>query len=85
MENKIKQLQKNFRDISVRTQLYCNLQHNKKFLLNHNQELEEDILILMNEIQTKKVILQINKLRQKIEFNNLQINFTNKQINGEFN
>ena len=80
----ISELQEKFRDISKRTDLYTN----EKFIFSQIQELEEEILILMNEVQTNKVILQIDKYQKQIDiYYNQLINTTNqiKEINGKFN
>ena len=84
MENKLKELQYNFKIISKRT----DLEINEKFLSLQIQKLEEEILILMQEEPTNKTILQIDKYREHIDifFNQLiQTKKQIKKINGKFN
>jgi len=84
MESKLKQLQYNFKIISKRT----DLEINEAFLSLQIQKLEEEILILMQGVQTKKTILQIDKYREHIDifFNQLiQTKKQIKKINGKFN
>jgi len=84
MENKLKELQYNFKIISKRT----DLEINEAFLSLQIQKLEEEILILMQEVPTNKTILQINKYREHIDifFNQLiQTKKQIKKINGKFN
>ena len=84
MENKLKDLQDKFKNISKRTDLYIN----EKFLFTQIQELKEEILILTNEKQTNKTILQIKKYQNQIDiYYNQLINTKNqiKKINGKFN
>jgi len=56
------------------------LQHNEKFLLSQIQELEEEIIILMQYILTKKVILQHDKYLKQISIYKNQLEQTKKQI-----
>jgi hypothetical protein len=56
------------------------LQHNEKFLLSQIQELEEEIIILMQYILTKKVILQHDKYLKQICIYKNQLEQTKKQI-----
>lgn len=84
MELKLKELQTNFKIISKRT----DLEINEAFLSLQIQKLEEEILILMQGIQTKKTILQIDKYRSHIDIFFNQLIQTKKQIekiNGKFN
>lgn len=84
MESKLKQLQYNFKIISKRT----DLEINEAFLSLQIQKLEEEILILMQGVQTKKTILQIDKYREHIDIFFNQLIQTKKQIekiNGKFN
>jgi hypothetical protein len=73
---KIKELQDKFKNISKRTDLYFN----EKFLFSQIQDLEEEILILINEVQTKKTILQVDKYRKQINIYKHQLSETKKQI-----
>jgi hypothetical protein len=84
MENKLKELQDKFKNISLRTDLYFN----QKFLFSQIQELEEEILILMQEEPTNKTILQINKYKKQMSIYYSQLINTRNQIktiNGKFN
>ena len=84
MENKLKELQYNFKIISKRT----DLEINEAFLSLQIQKLEEEILILMQEVPTKKTILRIDKYREHIDIYLNQLIQTKKQIkkiNGKFN
>jgi hypothetical protein len=84
MENKLKQLQENFKNISKRTDLVFN----EKFLLTQIQELEEEIILLMQELPTNKTILRIDKYKNQINVYSKQLESTKKQIktiNGKFN
>ena len=56
------------------------LQHNEKFLLSQIQELEEEIILLMQNILTKKVILQHDKYNKQICIYRNQLSETRKQI-----
>ena len=76
MENKLKQLQENFKNISKRTDLVFN----EKFLLAQIQELEEEIILLMQELPTNKTILQHNKYENQISVYSKQLEQTKKQI-----
>jgi len=58
----------------------ADLEHNEKFLLSQIQELEEEIIILMQYILTKKVILQHNKYLNQICIYKNQLQQTKKQI-----
>ena len=58
----------------------ADLQHNEKFLLSQIQELEEEIVLLMQNILTKKVILQHNKYSEQISIYKQQLEQTKKQI-----
>jgi len=58
----------------------ADLQHNEKFLLSQIQELEEEIILLMQYILTKKVILQHNKYLKQISIYKNQLQQTKKQI-----
>lgn len=58
----------------------ADLVHNEKFLLSQIQELEEEIILLMQKILTKKVILQHNKYSEQICIYRKQLEQTKKQI-----
>lgn len=58
----------------------ADLVHNKKFLLSQIQELEEEIIILIQNILTKKVILQHDKYQKQISIYRHQLLETKKQI-----
>jgi hypothetical protein len=58
----------------------ADLQHNEKFLLSQIQELEEEIILLMQYILTKKVILQHDKYDKQISIYKNQLEQTKKQI-----
>ena len=58
----------------------ADLQHNEKFLLSQIQELEEEIIILLQNILTKKVILQHDKYSEQICIYRNQLLETRKQI-----
>ena len=56
------------------------LKHNEKFISLEIQELEEEIILLMQIIQTKKTILRINKYENQINVYSKQLEQTKKQI-----
>ena len=56
------------------------LKHNEKFISLEIQELEEEIILLMQIIQTKKTILQHNKYENQISVYSKQLSETKKQI-----
>jgi len=58
----------------------ADLEHNEKFLLSQIQELEEEIIILLQNILTKKVILQHDKYLKQISIYKNQLSETKKQI-----
>jgi hypothetical protein len=58
----------------------ADLVHNEKFLLSQIQELEEEIILLMQTIQTKKTILQHDKYLKQINIYRKQLEQTKKQI-----
>ena len=58
----------------------ADLEHNEKFLLSQIQELEEEIIILLQNILTKKVILQHDKYNKQICIYRNQLSETKKQI-----
>ena len=56
------------------------LEHNEKFISLEIQELKEEIILLMQIIQTKKVILQHDKYSEQISIYKKQLEQTKKQI-----
>lgn len=56
------------------------LEHNAKFISFEIQELEEEIILLMKKLQTKKVILQHDKYQKQILIYKHQLSETKKQI-----
>ena len=56
------------------------LKHNEKFISLEIQELEEEIILLMQKLQTKKTILQHNKYLNQISVYSKQLEQTKKQI-----
>ena len=56
------------------------LEHNAKFISLEIQELEEEIVLLMQNILTKKVILQHDKYLNQISVYSKQLEQTKKQI-----
>ena len=56
------------------------LEHNAKFISLEIQELEEEIILLMQIIQTKKTILQHDKYSEQICIYKQQLEQTKKQI-----
>lgn len=58
----------------------ADLMYNEKFLLSQIQELEEEIILLMQNILTKKVILQHDKYLKQISIYKKQLEQTKKQI-----
>lgn len=58
----------------------ADLEHNEKFLLSEIQELEEEIILLMQIIQTNKTILQHDKYLKQILIYKNQLLETKKQI-----
>ena len=58
----------------------ADLKSNEKFISLEIQELEEEILLLMQIIQTKKTILQHDKYSEQISIYKQQLEQTKKQI-----
>jgi hypothetical protein len=56
------------------------LEHNKKFISLEIQELEEEIILLMQNMLTKKIILRVDKYRKQIFIYKHQLEQTKKQI-----
>jgi hypothetical protein len=58
----------------------ADLEHNAKFISLEIQELEEEILILMQIIPTRRTILQHDKYQKQILIYRHQLSETKKQI-----
>jgi hypothetical protein len=56
------------------------LEHNAKIISLEIQELEEEILILMQNMLTKKIILRVDKYKKQIFIYSHQLEQTKKQI-----
>jgi len=56
------------------------LEHNEKIISLEIQELEEEILILMQNMLTKKIILRVDKYKKQIFIYSHQLEQTKKQI-----
>lgn len=56
------------------------LKSNEKFISLEIQELEEEIILLLQNILTKKVILQHDKYSEQINIYRKQLEQTKKQI-----
>jgi hypothetical protein len=56
------------------------LEHNEKIISLEIQELEEEILILMQNMLTKKIILRVDKYKKQIFIYKHQLEQTKKQI-----
>jgi 5-bromo-4-chloroindolyl phosphate hydrolysis protein len=56
------------------------LKHNVKIISLEIQELEEEIILLMQKILTKKTILQHDKYNKQISIYRNQLSETRKQI-----
>jgi hypothetical protein len=59
----------------------ADLEHNAKFISLEIQELEEEIILLMQNMLTKKIILRVDKYRKQIFIYKHQLEQTKKQIN----
>ena len=57
------------------------LEHNEKFISLEIQELEEEIILLMKNMLTKKILLRVDKYRKQIFIYTHQLQQTKKQIN----
>jgi hypothetical protein len=57
------------------------LQHNEKIISLEIQELEEEIILLMKNMLTKKILLRVDKYRKQIFIYTHQLQQTKKQIN----
>ena len=58
----------------------ADLQHNEKFISLEIQELEEEIILLMQNMLTKKIILRVDKYKKQIFIYKHQLEQTKKQI-----
>ena len=58
----------------------ADLEYNEKFISLEIQELEEEIILLMQNILTKKVILQHDNYLEQINIYKQQLKQTKKQI-----
>jgi hypothetical protein len=56
------------------------LEHNAKFISLEIQELEEEIILLMKNMLTKKILLRVDKYRKQIFIYTHQLQQTKKQI-----
>jgi archaellum component FlaC len=56
------------------------LEHNAKFISLEIQELEEEIILLMQRMLTKKTILRVDKYQKQILIYKHQLEETKKQI-----
>jgi len=57
------------------------LQHNEKIISLEIQELEEEIILLMKNMLTKKILLRVDKYKKQIFIYTHQLQQTKKQIN----
>ena len=57
-----------------------NLKHNEKIISLEIQELKEEIILLMQNMLTKKIILRVDKYRKQIFIYKHQLEQTKKQI-----
>jgi hypothetical protein len=57
------------------------LEHNAKFISLEIQELEEKIILLMKNMLTKNILLQVDKYKKQILIYNHQLSEIKKQIN----
>ena len=58
----------------------ADLQHNEKIISLEIQELEEEIILLMQKMLTKKIILRVDKYKKQIFIYKHQLEQTRKQI-----
>ena len=56
------------------------LEHNSKIISLEIQELEEEIILLMQNMLTKKIILRVDKYKKQIFIYKHQLEQTKKQI-----
>jgi len=59
----------------------ADLEHNAKFISTEIQELEQEIILLMKNMLTKKILLRVDKYKKQIFIYNHQLSETKKQIN----
>ena len=57
------------------------LEHNEKIISLEIQELEEEIILLMKNMLTKKILLRVDKYKKQIFIYKHQLEQTKKQIN----
>ena len=57
------------------------LEHNAKIISLEIQELEEEIILLMKNMLTKKILLRVDKYKKQIFIYTHQLQQTKKQIN----
>ena len=57
------------------------LEHNSKIISLEIQELEEEIILLMQNMLTKKILLRVDKYKKQIFIYTHQLQQTKKQIN----
>jgi len=57
------------------------LEHNAKIISLEIQELEEEIILLMKNMLTKKILLRVDKYKKQIFIYTHQLSETKKQIN----
>jgi hypothetical protein len=58
----------------------ADLEHNAKIISFEIQELEEEIILLMKNMLTKKILLRVDKYRKQIFIYTHQLQQTKKQI-----
>jgi hypothetical protein len=59
----------------------ADLEHNAKIISTEIQELEEEIILLMKNMLTKKILLRADKYKKQIFIYTYQLQQTKKQIN----
>jgi hypothetical protein len=59
----------------------ADLEHNEKIISLEIQELEEQIILLMKNMLTKKILLRVDKYKKQIFIYTHQLQQTKKQIN----
>jgi hypothetical protein len=57
------------------------LEHNEKIISLEIQELEQEIILLMKNMLTKKILLRVDKYKKQIFIYTHQLQQTKKQIN----
>ena len=58
----------------------ADLEHNEKFISLEIQELEQEIILLMKNMLTKKILLRVDKYKKQIFIYTHQLQQTKKQI-----